>query len=366
MLLKSFVPVFLVSLLAFCACDSNETSSTTEKVVSTKRMRFTRRSTTPIATIETTTEDVTTSSQSIESLRSSNEALNESTDGKPSNDTVESIESSIVTGSPLIAVEIATKKSFRVRNCGERIGDDIPFIAILVHTNPFEKGSAKKKRSFSKGVLISDRFVMATVSSIYHSESFWTVSSVRLGDFVTWNKYASRDKSLSIEVDVEEIFYHKKKDLALIKLKEAVTFTDIIRPACLPISDNYNFKELQSHMCKRSQNKAPADVTLEFAAPLSSFDCKQLFSRKHMTITHQEFCVWDESGDDCTGDIGTPLFTTHNGRLFVIGLRSYAETDDESIDPNEYPGVYVKVGAFLDWITTVMKYDEKNTKIDKL
>lgn len=47
-----------------------------------------------------------------------------------------------------------------------------------------------------------------------------------------------------------------------------------------------------------------------------------------MTITHQEFCVWDESGDDCTGDIGTPLFTTHNGRLFVIGLRSYAETDD--------------------------------------
>lgn len=47
-----------------------------------------------------------------------------------------------------------------------------------------------------------------------------------------------------------------------------------------------------------------------------------------MAISQQEFCVWDESGDDCTGDIGNPLFTTHNGRLFVVGLRSYAETDD--------------------------------------
>lgn len=47
-----------------------------------------------------------------------------------------------------------------------------------------------------------------------------------------------------------------------------------------------------------------------------------------MAISTQEFCVWDESGDDCTGDIGNPLFTIHNGRLFVVGLRSYVESDD--------------------------------------
>lgn len=94
--------------------------------------------------------------------------------------------------------------------------------------------------------------------------------SIFIQDFVTWNKYADRDKSHSFEVDVEEIFYHKKKDLALIKLKESVTFTETIRPACLPLSDNYNFKELQSHLCKRSHNKSPADVTLEFAVNLHS------------------------------------------------------------------------------------------------
>ena len=262
------------------------------------------------------------------------------------------IQSSVITGKPVITVEINTKKALHVRNCGERIGDDVPFIAVLVHTNPYEKDDANQKKSLSKGVLISEIFVMATVSSVYHSESFWTVSSVRLGDFVTWNKYASRDKSHRVEVDVDEIFYHKKQDLSLIKLKKSVKFSDIIRPACLPSSDSYNFKELQSHLCKKSHSKAPADVTLELAvgsnfydaaqlyfmsfshvslqAPLTSFDCRQFFSRKRMAVSNQMFCVWDETGDDCTGDIGNPLFTIHNGRFFVIGLRSYVESDDVS------------------------------------
>jgi hypothetical protein len=164
----------------------------------------------------------------------------------------------------IIKSQSGLKKSNRVRNCGERIGDDVPFIALLVHTNPYD--SQSKKRTLSKGVLISENFVLTTVSSIYHSETFWTVSSVRLGDFPTWNKYANRDKTFSIEIEVDEIFFHKKHDIALIKLKESVNFTDVIRPACLPSSDNYNYKEFKLHMCKRSSStKLPADVSMESA-----------------------------------------------------------------------------------------------------
>jgi Trypsin len=186
------------------------------------------------------------------------EKLIESTDAT-------SIESSVVTGEPKINVEITTKRSLHVKNCGERIGDDVPFIAILVHTNPNERKSAKQRKTLSKGVLVAENFVLATVSSIYHSEAFWTVSSVRLGDFVTWNRFAARDKSNSMEIAVEEIFYHKTQDLALIKLKHAVPFSDVIRPACLPQSDSYNFKHLKSHLCRRARNKSQADVSLETA-----------------------------------------------------------------------------------------------------
>lgn len=248
------------------ACETIEASgNVTTASPTAKRIRFTRRQTTP------TPIRVDKNSESVPIEGSSNiiAALNVSTDSRQSSsDVVDSIESSVVTGSPNISVDIVTKKSLHVRNCGERIGDDVPFVATLIHTNPFDERTAKRKRSLSKGVLISENFVLATVSSIYHSESFWTVSSVRLGDFVTWNKYANRDKSHTVEIEIEEIFLHEKKDLALIKLKESVEFTDVIRPACLPSSDYYNFKELQSHLCKRSHNRAPADVTLEFAVLL--------------------------------------------------------------------------------------------------
>lgn len=64
-------------------------------------------------------------------------------------------------------------------------------------------------------------------------------------------------------------------------------------------------------------------------APLTTYDCRKFFSRKRITISPHDFCVWDETGDDCAGDIATALFTIHNGRYILVGLKSYAETDDE-------------------------------------
>jgi coagulation factor 10 len=221
--------------------------------VATRKRRFTRASTLPTTTAEAVSE-VSEIDQQPEVAKE----IEVSLVAAPATET-----------GPSIQVAISSKKSLRVRNCGERIGDDVPFIALLVHTNPYEEET--RKRTLSKGVLISEKFVLTTVSSVYHSESFWTVSSVRLGDFATWNKYANRDKSYSVEIEVDEIFLHKKRDIALIKLKDAVTFTDVIRPACLPQSDSYNFKELKSHLCKRAQHpKTPADVTLEFAVSISA------------------------------------------------------------------------------------------------
>lgn len=90
---------------------------------------------------------------------------------------------------------------------------------------------------------------------------------MRLGDFVTWNSFAVRDKSMAVEIEVDEIFSHQKKDLALVRLKETVTFTDVIRPVCLPSTEGYShYEQIESHFCKRSKRQGRhADVTLESA-----------------------------------------------------------------------------------------------------
>lgn len=57
--------------------------------------------------------------------------------------------------------------------------------------------------------------------------------------------------------------------------------------------------------------------------PLSDQDCRIMFKRKHVTVTAEEFCAWDETGDTCTGDLGGPLVGRANDKYQVVGLNSY-------------------------------------------
>lgn len=110
------------------------------------------------------------------------------------------------------------------------------------------------------------------------------------------------NKSNIIHIGIEEIFQHKNRDIALIKLAENVNFTNFVRPICLPDNDHYNFTELYMHMCKKTfKNSVVSTVT---TSPLPPQDCEIMFKRKRATITAEEFCAWDEIGDSCTGDLG--------------------------------------------------------------
>lgn len=171
---------------------------------------------------------------------------------------------------------------------------------------------------------------------------------MRLGDVpVLGGSDNEVNKSSIIQIGIEEIFQHKNRDIALIKLAENVNFTNLIRPICLPENDHYNFTELYKHMCKKdSKNTVVSTVT---TTPLSPLDCETMFKRKRAAITAEEFCAWDETGDSCLGDLGTktiklhiignetmdkllifykggPLIAMDNGRYSVIGMSSHINT----------------------------------------
>lgn len=57
-------------------------------------------------------------------------------------------------------------------DCGVRTGDNHPWIAVLEHTDPTGRSG---KKTLSKGVLIDERHVLTTVSSVHNSHAFWTV-----------------------------------------------------------------------------------------------------------------------------------------------------------------------------------------------
>ncbi|KAJ6632687.1 Plasma kallikrein [Pseudolycoriella hygida] len=250
-------------------------------------------------------------------------------------------------------IEVSTEKQIEsngVFPCGESTYENHPWIAVLVHSGP---GAKTRKRTLSKGVLIDERHVLTTVSSLHNSRPYWIVSGVRLGDTrVTVDGPSEESKSTFI--GIEHIFQHKNRDIALIKLSENVNFTKFIRPICLPDNDHYDYNELFLHMCKKNMRRNA--VSTINATPLTPQDCEIMFRRKNATITPEEFCAWDENGDSCTGDLGGPLTTIDNGRYSVIGLNSHINTKVK-FNYGDYPGIYVRVGSHLPWIRKVLKFN---------
>ncbi|XP_055525708.1 CLIP domain-containing serine protease B4-like [Wyeomyia smithii] len=244
--------------------------------------------------------------------------------------------------------------------CGELNGDDIPWIAVLEHTSP--KDDDVRKKTLSKGVLIDERHVLTTISSIHNSYPFWVVTGVRLGDTPTWafvegGKKIKAKKRDVLSVPIKNVFLHEKKDIAVIRLAERVNFTEKVRPVCLPTSDRYNYTELYFHVCKKERselNRANTTSKLVAVTSLAQTDCHILFQRHKAELGTKEFCAWDETGDNCTGDLGGPLMTKLSGRYHVVGLNSYALAKSK-IDSEGLPGVYVRVGSFLRWIHAVLK-----------
>lgn len=119
---------------------------------------------------------------------------------------------------------------------------------------------------------------------------------------------------------------HHNKDIAIIKLARAINFTDAVSNLCLPENEDFNYRELYLHVCKRSNDRLSVKVELKPAIPLVKRDCSIMFDRKGATLTSDKFCAWDEPGDSCTGDLGSPLIRKINGRYHVIGLNSYANS----------------------------------------
>lgn len=149
-------------------------------------------------------------------------------------------------------------------------------------------------------------------------------TKVRLGDIPTWsNVFIPHDKSNVVSVDVEQIFQHDREDIAIIKLQQPVALSELIVPICLPTHDNYYFRELNAHVCLRKTHRSDTSVISVPVSPLLPQDCNILLKRKKASYTQELFCAWDEMGDTCTGDLGSPLTTTTNGRVTVIGLNSF-------------------------------------------
>lgn len=181
------------------------------------------------------------------------------------------------------------------------------------------------------GSLINNRYVLTAAHCVASIPSNWRLTGVRLGE---WDTSTNPDCQVErsgrtvcndpyIDVDVSEITPHPQypgnardqlNDIALLRLRTPVTFSDFISPVCLPIlPDQQNTIFLGRKMVVagwgRTETNATSNIKLKAEIdPVTLSDCNRRYSTQRRTVTNNQICAGGVEGiDSCRGDSGGPL-----------------------------------------------------------
>ena len=126
-------------------------------------------------------------------------------------------------------------------------------------------------------------------------------------------------------VDVAEIINHPEfhprtldNDFAILRLSEAVAFTNEVSPACLPADLSATYAGVLATVTGwgtlSSGGNQPTALQEVDVTVTTNAVCNQAYG----SITANMICAADSGKDSCQGDSGGPLIAPENGRQALV------------------------------------------------
>merc|ERR1711990_133515 len=216
------------------------------------------------------------------------------------------------------------------------------------------------------GTILNKRYVVTAAHCLYAGKDLMTLKGgatfrVMLGEH-------DHCKATSSFVLASAVHKHPKfdlnnpsgdNDIAILKLSKDLTFSDKIKPVCLPTSATKDYSGKASTVSGWGGTKAytplkPVDqprqcalkeAIVEILKP-SDTKCSNFLGDSSSTTM---LCAWAKGKDACQGDSGGPLTVAENGKYVLLGVVSYG-----SGCATEHPGVYARVQGFLPWMKKII------------
>ncbi|XP_056145321.1 coagulation factor IXa isoform X2 [Lampris incognitus] len=155
-------------------------------------------------------------------------------------------------------------------------------------------------------------------------------------------------------------------DIALLRLKSPINFSDMARPICLgPKSFTESLVKAASPAIVSGWGRTrflglTADTLLKVEVPFTDrTECKDSSSDR---ITRYMFCAGydSEAKDACQGDSGGPHTNRYHNTWFLTGIVSWGE---ECAKDGKY-GVYTRVSHYYRWIHYVIRDTNRRLEAD--
>ncbi|KAM4566415.1 transmembrane protease serine 13a [Odontesthes bonariensis] len=210
------------------------------------------------------------------------------------------------------------------------------------------------------GVLISPDFALTAAhcfpSSMASSPEDWKV----YGGIVSLNGIPKPYLVKKILLNENYNSTTNDQDIALLKLRSPVTFTDKVQPACLPAFDQQFLQGTQCWTSGFGTTEAGSGTVSRdlMEVTVDIIDTRECNSRKvyGSAVTKNMICAGNLEGgkDSCQGDSGGPLVCKGESRWYVVGITSWGV----GCGNKNKPGVYAKVRSLLPWIHSSMQQEQ--------
>ncbi|KAG8519568.1 Prothrombin, partial [Galemys pyrenaicus] len=221
--------------------------------------------------------------------------------------------------------------------------------------------------------LISDRWILTAAHCLLYPP--WDKNFTADDLLVRTGKHSRTRYERGIEKIsmLERIIIHPRynwkenldRDIALLKLKKPITFSDHIHPVCLPDKETANRLLQTAHKgrvtgwgnLKETWTVTPAELQPKVlqVVNLPIVDRPTCKASTRIRITDNMFCYKPDEqkrGDSCEGDSGGPFVmkSPYNNRWYQMGIVSWGEGCDRD---GKY-GFYTHVFRLKKWIQKVI------------
>ncbi|XP_037084290.1 trypsin-1-like [Pollicipes pollicipes] len=236
-----------------------------------------------------------------------------------------------------------------VPNRGTRVVGGRP---SRINEYPWAVALTYRGRFYCGGSLINDRYVLTAahcINGLNHNRV-----EVTLGEHDRNLPFEAITRKIKVLWWLKHPEFNPKtfnNDIALVRMKESVSFSRIMRPVCLP-RPGYNYtgeKVTVVGWGRTSEGGSTANLLQEVLLPVfSNAECRAL-KYDAEEITSNMMCAGYTQGkiDACQGDSGGPMhWQAKDGKTNIIGIVSWGQ----GCGRPGLPGVYTRVSNYLDWI----------------